>query len=479
MIERLNTKNRIPEPVALKDVDFDDPFYEGLQYNPPARGVWNIVHTGMLIPKSHQIYVCAQGCLRGVILTAAEMNEMQRMSWVSLREKDMWNGEMESRVVEGVAHIVEQMENRPRCILVYLSCMHMFEGCDFRVIADELSERFPGTFFVDCYMTPTMRKSISPDAMMKVSLYAPVRELPKQDDMIGLIGCDRPTDRTSEIFELAEMYGKKVWEINSCESYDDYLKLGASSSLISYLPVAGVGCRRLSERIHAPWSYLPLSYDWDECEESVRKLADIYSDSGTEKKDKSDKITGVKLDKITEVKSEKVSEEKLSEYIEKKKEAAEKALKEASSLIGDTPIAIDFSATPRPLGLALLLTKYGMNVTTIYTDVFQKDERAAYEELLRLRPDMMIYPTLDPAMRYASPLERSEKDEAENKLIAIGQKAAYFHQTVYFVNIADGGGMYGLDGIRRMAEELIDAFTTPKDLKTVISHKGIGCESCL
>ena len=114
MLEALHTNNkRIPEPIHLEELDFDTPFYEGLQYNPPARGVWNIVHTGMLIPETHQVYVCAQGCLRGVILTAAEMNLMERMSWVSLREKDMWNGEMESRVVEGVSHIVEQMENRP------------------------------------------------------------------------------------------------------------------------------------------------------------------------------------------------------------------------------------------------------------------------------------------------------------------------------------------------------------------------------
>ena len=77
MLKALTTdQNRIPEGVLLRDLDFEEPFYEGLIYNPPARGVWNIVHTGMLIPESHQIYVCAQGCLRGVVLTAAEMNRM-------------------------------------------------------------------------------------------------------------------------------------------------------------------------------------------------------------------------------------------------------------------------------------------------------------------------------------------------------------------------------------------------------------------
>ena len=143
MIKSLSTtENRMPEAVRLADIDFPSPFYEGLQYNAPARGVWNIVHTGMLIPESHQVYVCAQGCLRGVILTAAEMNEMKRMSWVALRESDMWNGEMENRVIDGTSHIVDQLETKPRCVLIYLSCMHMFEGCDFKMITDELNLRF-------------------------------------------------------------------------------------------------------------------------------------------------------------------------------------------------------------------------------------------------------------------------------------------------------------------------------------------------
>lgn len=457
MLEALHTNNnRIPDPVTLKDLDFETPFYEGLQYNPPARGVWNIVHTGMLIPEAHQIYVCAQGCLRGVILTAAEMNLMERMSWVSLREKDMWNGEMESRVVEGVAHIVEQMEKRPRCILVYLSCMHMFEGCDFRVIADELTEMFPGTFFVDCYMTPTMRKTMSPDAMMKNSLYAPIKKLEKDENLVALVGCDRATDRTSDIYELAAMAGKKVWEINDCKTYDEYLQLGAASLLISYLPVASAGVRKLADKLNIPWVYAELNYDEEDIVDNIKTIGELLG----------------------------VPSEKVNEYIDKKKEEAHSALKQAKELLGDTPIVIDYSATPSSMGLARCLTEYGFNIRTIYSDVFRKDERKHFDKLKEINPDILIYPTMDPAMRYAD--NQYEKDLAEKnvsdeveKILAIGQKAAYFVHTPYFVNIADGGGMYGLDGLKRMAEEISTAFKEKKDTKKLISHKGIGCDSCL
>ena len=48
--------------INITKAAFPAPFESGLEYNPPTRGVWNIVHTGMLIPESRQIFVCAQGC---------------------------------------------------------------------------------------------------------------------------------------------------------------------------------------------------------------------------------------------------------------------------------------------------------------------------------------------------------------------------------------------------------------------------------
>ena len=50
--------------VAIRDASFPAPFVSGLEYATPARGTWNIVHTGMLIPEAHEIFVCAASCLR-------------------------------------------------------------------------------------------------------------------------------------------------------------------------------------------------------------------------------------------------------------------------------------------------------------------------------------------------------------------------------------------------------------------------------
>ena len=57
------------------------------------------------------------------------------------------------------------------------------------------------------------------------------------------------------------------------------------------------------------------------------------------------------------------------------RENCESALQKVSKLLGNTPIAIDYSATPRPVGLARLLSEHGMRVERIYLDSFNGEER--------------------------------------------------------------------------------------------------------
>ena len=454
MIKSLRTNdNRIPEPVNLADIDFPSPFYEGLQYNAPARGVWNIVHTGMLIPESHQVYVCAQGCLRGVILTAAEMNDMERMSWVALRESDMWNGEMEKRVIEGTAHIVEKIKESiaedsskkmPRCILIYLSCMHMFEGCDFQMITDELSEMYPDIDFVECYMIPTMRKTMSPDAMMKLSLYEAVKNLKKQEDLVALVGSNLPFDKESDVCSLIKKSGRKIWDIADCKNYEDYLKLGSAPLTISYLSVADASCKQMERRLEQKWLRMMINFD-------EIKLNDNLTMLGRE--------LGL-------------SEDTVNNFIKTSQNEAYDALDKAHEIIEDTPIAIDYTSFPYIIELAELLTKHGFNVTSLYSDGFPADEKDAYERLKEIKPEIKVYPTNEPAMRFAA-------TENNNPALAIGQKAAYFTNTSHFVDIVEGGGTYGYSAIRKLADLMIEAYQNARDTKKVISHKGWGCSSCL
>lgn len=61
------------------------------------------------------------------------------------------------------------------------------------------------------------------------------------------------------------------------------------------------------------------------------------------------------------------------------------------------------------------------------------------------------------------------------KLVAIGQKSAYFKNTNYFVNIVENDGMYGYRGIRRLMALLAEAAAEEKPMRELVQIKGWGC----
>ena len=81
-----------------------------LEYNPPVHGTWNIVHTGLLVPGSHQIYACAINCNRGVVMTAAEMGILNRISTITVSEADILYRDMEKLLIEGTTAIIEKLK---------------------------------------------------------------------------------------------------------------------------------------------------------------------------------------------------------------------------------------------------------------------------------------------------------------------------------------------------------------------------------
>ena len=114
----------------------------------------------MLVPEARQIYVCADNCMRGVVLTAAEMNAADRFSFVIVEEKDLLGGNLEDVTIEGVTDILNRLDEKPKAVLLFTVCLHHFLGSDLDRIYGELEERFPEIFFMRCFMDPVMQKQV-------------------------------------------------------------------------------------------------------------------------------------------------------------------------------------------------------------------------------------------------------------------------------------------------------------------------------
>lgn len=412
----------------------------GLEYSVPARGGWTIVHVGMLVPEAHEIFVCAAGCLRGVVLSAAEMNLTDRFSTVAIEEHNVTDGDMEDLLIEGVSDILNRLKKRPPCVLIYTSCIHHFMGTDLDDCFRVLRDRYPDVDFVDCYMTPTMRKStLNPDKMMRKRLYAAIDPLPTNEDEVLLCGNCFALTENNDIKVLVKKAGKKLFELPLIDNYADYKKLGSSGLIISNLGVAKDAADELAAKLKIKNLHIPFSFGYKEIYDNLKKLAGVLCTT--------------------------------YDSYDEDRARADLALKKAKEIIGDTKIAVDGMITTRPFSLARLLYEHGFNVGLIYSDSAAGEE----EDFEWLKANVKGLEN----EKCISPDMRTYKYDADGKILALGQKAAYFTQTPYFVDMVENGPLYGFDGIVELSKMMTESFLTAKNLKKTLDIKGWGCDSCI
>lgn len=446
--------------ITIGEADFPVPFPLGLEFNSPAHGNWNIVHTGMLMPEAIQIYVCADNCMRGVVLTAAEMNAADRFSFVTVEEENLLNGNLEDVTIEGVTDILNKLEKKPKAVLLFTVCLHHFLGCDLGRVYEELGTRFPEIVFVRCFMDPIMQKhGLTPDQKLRKAMYDPL--ITKEPDplTVTLVGSDFVLDESSDIKRLLRSTGHTLRELPACKTWAEYQQLGSAEIFVSCYPPAKYGAAMLTERLNRTHLYLPGSFDYEEIKEEIRNLIKELQ-AGWSREDTSN------------TKCADITSEEIEAFYQREITLCEDSINHAKSIIGGTPVVLDYLYHPRPLGLAKLLLEHGFHVTTVYLDSISPEEKPAFDWLKLHHPDLELRATIQTKMRV---LPRG----TEGKVLAIGQKAAWFSGSRNFVNMVQGGGLWGFDGIRGTMELMTEAFLEEKDPEDLIVRKGWGCESCI
>ena len=426
--------------IAAGQISSSALFPSRLEFNPPAHGTWNIVHIGMLVPEAHQIYVCAVNCMRGVVLTAAEMGAMDRFSCVVLKEEDIVRGTVEEITRAGIADVLRKLPELPPCVIVFPVCTHHFLGVNMARVYRALEEEFPSVEFVRAFMDPIMKKRLSPDVRLRKAMYDP---LPLCEPDLGralLLGSDFALSEDSDLRWFLNEHGIALDEIQRCRTYGKYKELSRAGTILCVYPGGRYGAEKTAERLGRDYLYLPMSFSYDETASHYHALCELL---------------GLPLPELSQQEA-----------------LCEKALSDALSVIGETPVSIDAAAHPRPLGLARLLVSHGFRVNEVYLDAVSAEEENDLAWLRENAPELILSSVILPEMRVA---ERKR----EGKILAIGQKAAWFTGTAHFVNIVQGGGLWGYSGIRAMAKLMTDAFFEAKDTRDLVPRKGLGCESCI
>ena len=437
MLKRLG-----PSVVSAAEADDVALFPSKLEFNPPAHGVWNSVHIGMLVPEAHQIYVCAINCMRGVVLTAAEMGASDRFSCVVLKEEDITRGTVEEVTLAGIVDVLRKLEARgclPPCVIVFPVCTHHFLGVSMSRVYRELEREFPGIDFVRAFMDPIMKRRLSPDQRLRAVMYDSLPTCVADESLVAHLGSDFALDEDCELRGALRRGNYSFVELQDCDTYQDFKSLARAGTFIATYPNAHYGISKLAKRLKRCYLYLPSSFSYEEIEAQYETL---HEDLGVTLPAFDDEIAHCEDD-----------------------------LENLRRELDDVPIAIDVSAHPRPLGLARLLLEHGMRVTEIYLDGTSPEEEADLAWLRKHAPELQISSIVLPELRIAS-------RRRPHEVLAVGQKAAWFTGASHFVNIVEGGGLWGFAGIRAMVRLMREAWEIEKDARNLVPRKGLGCESC-
>jgi len=447
MLHRIQPPAVTNPSLSISDAVYPNPFPQILEYSPAARGTWNIVHTGMLLPESHQIYICASGCLRGVILTAAEMGESyyRRFHTLELRERDLYASDPEAFLIEGITSILQRLDHLPPAVLVFTACVHHFLGCNLSYVYQTLRHRFPAVQFAECIMDPIRQtKSMPPEVRERLEIARLLRPSQKHDAAINMIGSNLPLAPKSDIQKLLQKAGRLLRDFPSLRTYRDFQTMSQSSANLFTTPLARNAAEDLEKRLSQPYLYLPQVWTYKKITEQLQQLSRFLA---TETPDLRKRIATLEL-----------------------------RFESLHSQIGDHPLALDYTFTPLPFSLAHLLVSHDFNVTEIYADTIPEEDEQNFRWLQTHAPQIRLSPTKHPAMRTQP---RLHLDASGRLPIALGQKAAYFTGTHHFLPEIEAGGHYGLEAIHWLQTALSRAAILETDPEPILKKKAWGAPSCI
>ena len=430
------------------------PYRAGLEFNPPARGTWTIAHTPLLVPESYEIYVCPQSCLRGVSLSAAEFDGLgTRFSLVVVEEADLYRSRLEDLFIEGVSDLLRQRLDAdgkyPPIVFLFGACVHEFQGTDMKFVYRTLKERFPEIIFAEGSMNCTLRTtSLHYEAATNRALYKGLLPTEKDPKAVNVIGNYFALSDRCEVVELLRQNGYTFRDLPVARTFDEYQKMAEASLNFYTHPFGRAACEDLDKRLGTPFLEVPYSWDFEEIESTETALLKAAGLSGID----------------------------LSPF----RAEADEALRSTAKDLSDWEIRLDAASTPRPFGLAALLASYGFRVATVYADACapqESDAKKAWEADAALRGyETEVLPMIDFRMRYEP---RNAALREDTKLLALGQKAAFYSATEHFVDLIYQSGLLGYRGITILCEQMRTAVAGARDTKDAISVKAIGSKEAV
>ncbi|MBP3886974.1 MAG: oxidoreductase [Cellulosilyticum sp.] len=410
-------------------------FNDTVHYCSPAHGGWGVVRVAMLVPESYQLFVCPSACGRHGALGAIEHGNKERLSYLYIDEADIVSGSYEDLILEGVDALLEALEEMPKAMFIFVSCLDDLLGTDHVAILDVLNKKYPIKFQVG-HMNPITNGSKTPPPVtLQRKMYELVEGNGEKAETLNLLGNFVPLEENNELFDVLSQLGiKETKHISEQKTFKAFEEMGESKYSLVLRPEAKVAAEDMKRHNTINYRFLPVSYDMEVIEEQYKEIIEMINQDMT-------------------IDFTRVQEE------------AKACIEKAKEVIGDFPIVIGNSAVCRPFNLAKALISYGFNVQKVYADDVASFEKASFEWLQENAPQVEIISALNH--------NRINRVEEEQDCIAIGYNAAYIEKSKHVVDLIQDEHMFGYKGIVKLMDMMTKCYLEPIALKEIIEKYGL------
>lgn len=410
-------------------------FPKTLHYESPAHGGWGLVRMAGLLPESYMLFYTPAACGRHSSLGALTNGIKDKVSYLFLDEEEIVSGSYEKQIPIAVDELLEFLDNKPRCLLLFGGCIDDFLGTDYSALKAELTRRHPDVRFCFCHMNPIQLDTKSPPGVtLFTNIYSMLDKREKNPRQINFIGNNVIPNKTSEIWDLLRLHDMEARMLPACSDFDTFLSMAESSLNLIMSPRCMQSAKKMGRELSIPYFPMFPSYSLDE-------LDSFYTHFNAELS----RISGKNICFDTTPLREK----------------AEEALKETASEMKGIGIAIDFQATTKPYTLAKTLLDYGFDVKMIAADGVSAFEKVSFEYLQEKYPDLeIVNPLHHDAPKYE---QRYLKDS-----LCIGFDCAYMIGAERIVDLQEDDDLWGYDGVVRLMDLIKKAMNEKSDVMDII-----------
>lgn len=412
-------------------------FEKTLHYTSPAHGGWGIVRVGMLVPESVQLFVCPFACGRHGAIGIMKQELKHRLSYLYVDQSDIITG-YDHLIPPAVGELLEALPQRPKVILIFVSCLDDLIGTDNDALQETLELQYPDIRFRVCHMNPISLDSKTPPGVsIQNNLYSLLEPAAASDNGVNSLGNLVKISPESEIHLVLNHLGLgSLRHISQYDSFDCYQEMARSQLNLVVAPPAKQAAEQMQKKLGMPSLFIPVSYRMDEIKQQYQSIAN-------------------------QVKSDRLNTFDFTSHIE----STRAAIQRAKDRIGSTPLIVDSSAFMRPFEAARALLEYGFHVVRVQAEDCIPIDQAHFDWLRAEHPEVEI---MQSNHHQAVLLDRKIPDS-----IAIGVDGAYLAGSKYAVNLFNDEGMFGFHGVQTLMGLLEHALDAPVDLEKLILDYGL------